>query len=140
MADTTTGARSPIDLRIILWLGLLGSAWLLLAPTSTADGRSCGTPVLHLSHPGPDRPQLADETCVDRNNVRLDQALVTVVGSLVVTGGAALRRSLADAATSSANPRLAALVDRTDQTTPTTRAEVQATSDEPSARAGGEHL
>lgn len=139
MADTTSGPRSLIDLRAILWLGFLVAAWLLLAPTSTADGRSCGIPVFRLSNPGPHQSQLADETCVDRNNVRLDQAIVTIVGTLVVTGGEALRRSLADAASSSDSPRLAALIDRGDQTTPTTRAEAQATPDEPSARAGGEH-
>ncbi|MFP5257050.1 MAG: hypothetical protein ACLGI8_14500 [Acidimicrobiia bacterium] len=125
MAHTTSTDRALTDLRIILWLGLLVAAWLLLTPTSTADGRSCGTPAFHLSHPGPDRPQLADETCVDRNNTRLDQAVVTVVLTLVATGGAALARSLADARSRGETPRLTALTYRPEQSTPSTRAEAQ---------------
>ena len=89
MSDSVTfrsGLSAPM--RMLLWLGLAVATWLLLVPTTSLEGQSCGVPLFTIyGGEGPiDRPS----DCLSRNETRGSQAFATLVLTGVLAMGAAV--------------------------------------------------
>lgn len=76
----------PSELRVIVWLGLAVAVWLFLVPTSSADGSSCGTPMLRTDEATAIEKGF-DEGCGERNRTRATQGWMTLLGSGALYGG-----------------------------------------------------
>jgi hypothetical protein len=80
------------EVRLVVALGLAVAGWLFVVPTASSIGTSCGVP---LTHGGETLDPPYEPDCLDRNNTRLLQGAMTVIGSvgvLVASVAVAARR------------------------------------------------
>ena len=79
MEQQRTQGRFPVEIRVLLVLAVAFGLWLWVVPTASVDGTNCGVPLGTSTESDGRAPD-----CVGRNQVRMQQGFLTLVGAGIV--------------------------------------------------------